>query len=202
MIFNHKADNEPTMTDLSLRFHKDDLLLLSGAQLDQLRRAGRLELPLGSGTPPRSSHALVTCIENDEAESPAHYFSDDSPGGLDYYLHNTWLVRVESQYPTRLLLDAPQTLHKRLSALLPQSPAQAPRFDWEEFESLVDSVGCKMAFSARERVTQTGSFLGQVGICTCGQDGCGSAYAWVEQGMLLALLHTSAMVLNQVYLIS
>jgi len=187
---------------LPFRFDKEDLLVLSGAQMELLRRAGHLELPPSTAKPPLGDYALVTRMENDEKEGPTHDFDGDQPGRLAYYLNNTWVVRVEARQPLRLALDVPQTLHQRLLGLLPPPSAQAAQLDWEAFKRLVGSVNCKMAFSLKERVTKTGSFLGQVGVCTCGEDGCGSAYAWVERGMLLALLQANAMVLRRVYLAS
>ncbi|MBN2149267.1 MAG: hypothetical protein JW726_17905 [Anaerolineales bacterium] len=188
------------MIQLPFRFDKEDLLVLSGAQMEQLRRTGCVELPPSSSKLPLGDYALVTRAENDEAESPLDFVSGEQPGTLAYYLHNTWLVRVEAQQPVRLALDVPKTLHTRFSGILLQPPAQGSSFNWEEFKRLIHSLDCKMAFSLQERVTRTGTFLGQVGVCTCGEDGCGSAYAWAEQDMLLAVFHSSGMALERVYL--
>jgi len=188
------------MINLPLHFYKEDLLVPTRAQFEQLRRSGRLELPPGADKPPLGDYVLVTSMENDEEESPIDGFYGNEPGKLAFYLQNTWLARVETQQPTRLALDVWQTLRKRLLGILPPPSVQVPSLDWKAFKRLVHSLDCKMTFSLQERVTQTGSFLGQVGVCTCGEDGCASTYVWMERGILLAVFHTSAMNLDRVYL--
>ncbi len=159
----------------------DTVIGLATEEFEQWLRLGEMELP---ATLQVEAGTLVLVFDEEASD---FFFQYDPQTDLNLFLERARLARIGPESASTLVLLTTDPLREVLLAALPEIKADSgkeKRPRWP-FRRLYSFPATRLTQAARAALLSPRSFCGLVGVCRCGEPGCGSSYAWIEECTVL-----------------
>ena len=151
---------------------------------ERLLNEGRL-----AWTSRQEPRALAVALACDASASDLD-FEYEPEASLNTFLDDTYVVTYLRDPAPALALADSAPLREVLLRALPEAVMHLPKLPmtkkrWYEPREHWSFMGTVPTETARKALQFTGAFYGLAGICRCGEIGCGSSYAWIQDRVVL-----------------
>jgi hypothetical protein len=118
---------------------------------------------------------------------------------LDAFLRVSRLVSIHAGERTELTLLSQEPLRQVLQQKAPEVRSYLKRIALKKLKRSFNLFSPLLA-PVQQEIEATGNFYGQMGVCECGEEGCGALYGWIQDDVCLFMVETRAVPIQFIWL--